>query len=117
MSLRLALIAAVLCAVGCTTAAAERQPFSLDALFANPAGYVSQHYQRSQLPAALIADLTSANFECQHSAQSSVCGRSRRAGNCFYTDTVRIYSDKPVEAARDQPRCMGVLPPRPRQNP
>lgn len=114
--MRLLLVAAALCAASCATAAAEREPFSLDALFADPPGYVSAHYQRNELPSALIADLTAANFECQNSAQASTCGRSRRSGNCFYMDTVRIYADKPVEAARNQPRCMGVLPPRPRQN-
>ena len=109
--IRFLAFAAALFAASCTTASAEREAFSLDALFADAPAYVSAHYQRSEVPAALIADLTAANFECQNSATASTCSRSRQVGNCFYFDTVRIFADAPVQAERDQPRCLGALPP------
>ncbi len=88
----------------------QRGPFSVDALFSNPTLYLANHYQRSELPASLISDLTAAGFECQHSAAGSRCTHMRRASRCFFADSVDIDAALNV-VTRSEPRCMGVLPP------
>lgn len=112
MRMRSELLAlALLAACATPVAVAEREPFNIDALEANANDYVASRYARTELPAALIADLTAAGFECQHSASASQCSHFRtRTGNCFYSDVVEIRADGSV-TAQVAPRCMGVLPP------
>jgi hypothetical protein len=85
----------------------ERAPFSVDALVADAPAYVASRYARSELPAALIADLTALDFRCQHSATMSECGSAQHAvASCFDVVTVRISAET-VTAERNR-RCMGV---------
>lgn len=87
--------------------AQTRQPFSVEALVANAGGYVAGRYAAADLPAALIADLTAAGFDCQHSAAGSECTRVREAeAPCFDVASVRITSGS-VVAEQDR-RCMGA---------
>lgn len=102
--MRLFLVAAFALAA---CASAPREPFSVDALVADAPAYVAARYQSDELPAALIADLEAASFQCQHSATVSECGHTQRAhGSCFNVTTVRIEPAR-VQASRNV-RCMGV---------
>ena len=102
--MRLFLVAAFALAA---CASAPREPFSVDALVADAPAYVAARYQSDELPAALIADLEAASFQCQHSATVSECGYSQRAhGSCFNVTTVRIEPAR-VQASHNV-RCMGV---------
>ena len=57
----------------------------------------------------LIADLEAEEFQCQHSATASECGRSRRAfASCWDVIAVRINAAR-VSAEQNR-RCMGVTP-------
>jgi hypothetical protein len=95
-------------AIACASQASE--PFSVDALLADAPAYVAGRYQRSELPAALIADLAAQEFQCQHSATMSECGRSRHAfGSCWDVVAVRI-STETVRAEQNR-RCMGAQQP------
>ncbi len=100
--------AGVLCvALAACAATPERSPFSIDALVADAPGYVASRYARSELLAALIADLTAQDFQCQHSATMSECGSARHAfASCWDVVTVRISADT-VSAAQNR-RCMGA---------
>jgi len=91
----------------CAATPAVREPFALDAFLADANAYVAPRYASSELPAALIADLEAQEFQCQHSATASECGRSRPAfASCFDVITVRITASD-VSAAQNR-RCMGV---------
>ena len=64
----------VLAVGACASEAREqqaREPLSVDALVADAPAYVEARYQAGELPAALIADLTANDFECQHGATMS----------------------------------------------
>jgi hypothetical protein len=88
-----------------------RAAFSAEALFASAQTYVANRYQRSELPSALISDLTAAGYECQNSAAGSRCTHMRQQSpTCFYADTVDIDTALNVRTHSD-PRCMGVTPP------
>ena len=94
-------------ALAACAAAPERAPFSVDALVADAPAYVASRYQRRELPAALIADLTAEDFQCQHGATTSECGSSRHAfASCFDIVTVRINAE--TVAAEKNRRCLGV---------
>ncbi|MGH6952345.1 MAG: hypothetical protein ACREH4_15890 [Vitreimonas sp.] len=91
-------------------ASQAREPLSVDALVADAPGYVAVRYQTRDLPAALIADLTSQEFQCQHSAAMSECGRARHAfASCWDVVTVRVASET-VRAEQNR-RCMGAQQP------
>lgn len=96
----------VFVAAACASSAAL-EPLSVDDLVANAPNYVASRYERGELPAALINDLTAAGFECQHSAAGSACTRARQAfASCFDVITVDIKADTvTAESAR---RCMGA---------
>jgi len=97
---------AVAVVAACASSVA-REPFSVDALVADAGGYVASRYERSELPAALIADLTAEEFQCQHSATMSECGSARHAfASCWDVVTVRISAD--VVTAERNRRCMGA---------
>lgn len=99
-------LAFVLSACAATQA---REPIFIDALVADAPGYVASRYQRSVLPAALIADLTAQEFQCQHSATMSECGSAQHAfGSCFDIVTVRISAET-VTAEKNR-RCLGAQP-------
>lgn len=103
-----ALLMAALALAGCVTSSPQRAPLSVDALIANAPAYVAQRYRPSELPSALIADLTAIDFQCQHSATASECGRAQHAfASCWDVVTVRISATAPVEAGQAR-RCMGV---------
>ena len=86
-----------------------RQPFAVDALVADASAYVAARYQPGELPAALIADLRAEEFQCQHAATMSECGRARHAfGSCYDVVDVRISAVR-VEAEQNR-RCMGAQP-------
>lgn len=88
-----ALAAALLAACASTSIT----PFAIESLIADPQGYVASRYATSPMPAALIEDLTDVDFQCQHSASGSECGRARQGfGNCFDIVTVHIRPDEPV---------------------
>jgi hypothetical protein len=59
------------------------------------------------LAAALIADLTAQEFQCQNSATVSECGNARHAfASCWDVVNVRIEAER-ITAERNR-RCMGV---------
>lgn len=102
--------AAVLALAIAACASQARGPFSVDALVADAPAYVAARYQRVELPAALIADLTAEAFQCQHRAMMSECGRSRHAfASCWDVVTVRISAED-VRAEQNR-RCMGAQQP------
>ncbi len=104
-----ALLLSLLVSACAATPQAPAAPFSVDALVADAPAYVASRYERGALPAVLIADLTASEFQCQHSATMSECGRSRHAfGSCFDVVTVRISAET-VSAAQNR-RCMGANP-------
>ena len=85
----------------------QRERFSIDALVADAPGYVASRYHRNELPAALIADLTAEEFQCQHSATISECGSSRHAfGSCF--DIVSVTITAETVTAEKNRRCLGA---------
>lgn len=87
--------------------AQTRAPFSVEALVADAQSYIASRYERGDLPAALIADLIAADFQCQHSAAGSECSRVREAAaSCFDVASVRITPER-VVAEQDR-RCMGA---------
>ena len=106
MKSTVAAIFILVCAAG-VSAAQTRAEFSVEALVENAPTYVASRYARSELPAALIADLTAAGFECQNSATASACTRSREASPvCFDVVRVDITADS---VSADQNRlCMGA---------
>lgn len=86
---------------------AARQRISVDALVADAQGYVSGRYHSSELPAALITDLTAEGFSCQHSATASQCVLTQEANAaCFDVYEVQITAQA-VTAEKDR-RCMGA---------
>jgi len=88
-------------------AAQPREQISIDQLIADAPTYVAARYRSDELPAALIADLTAQDFQCQHSATQSECDRSRHAfASCFDVVTVRIGPGR-VDADQNR-RCMGA---------
>lgn len=98
-----------LCVFACAgvSAAQTRAAFSVEALVANAPAYVAERYAQSELPSALIADLTAAGFECQHSAAGSECTRSREATPvCFDVARVSIAAD--AVTADENRLCMGA---------
>lgn len=87
--------------------AQTRAAFSVEALVANASTYVAGRYAQSELPSGLIADLTAAGFECQHSASGSACTRSREASPvCF--DVVRVDISAENVSADQNRLCMGA---------
>lgn len=106
--MRISLATLTLLAASLGAASAQtREPFSVEALVANAGVYVAERYVPRELPAALIADLTSADFQCQESAADSECTRVREAAApCFDVVSVRITADN-VAAEQDR-RCMGA---------
>jgi hypothetical protein len=91
----------------CASAPPERGPLVLDALLADATGYVAERYAGDEKPAALIADLTAEEFQCQHSATASECGRARHAfASCWDVISVRI--DATRVTAQSNRRCMGA---------
>jgi hypothetical protein len=107
MAIRLALSLALSLALAACAAAPERERFSIDALVADAPGYVASRYHRNELPAALLADLTAEEFQCQHSATISECGSSRHAvGSCFDVVSVTITAEA-VTAVKNR-RCLGA---------
>jgi hypothetical protein len=98
------------CAAAEPQQARPREQISIDALVADAPAYVASRYAPSELPAALIADLTAQDFQCQHSATMSECGSARHAfASCFDVVTVRISATAPIEAEQNR-RCMGANP-------
>ena len=98
-----------LCVFACAgvSAAQTRAAFSVEALVANAPAYVAERYAQSELPSALIADLTAAGFECQHSAAGSECTRSREATPvCFDVARVSVAAD--AVSADENRLCMGA---------
>jgi hypothetical protein len=90
-------------------ASRAREPFSVDALVADAPAYVAARYRPGELPSALIAELTAEEFQCQHSATMSECGRARHAfASCFDVVDVRIAAES-VQAEQNR-RCMGAQP-------
>lgn len=109
--MRIAFLALALaaCATDATPARTPtvRAPFAVDALIADAPAYVASRYQREELPAALIADLAAADFQCQHSATMSACGRTQHAfASCFDVVSVRIGAD--TVTAETNRRCLGA---------
>ncbi len=106
----LALLALAACApVGAQTPA-SRERISVDALMADAQTYVAGRYRASELPAALIADLTAEGFTCQHSATASQCGMTNHAfGSCFDNYDVQITPER-VTAEKNR-RCLGAQAP------
>ena len=103
----LSIIAVCLLACAGVSAAQTRAAFSVEALVANAPAYVASRYAQSELPSALIADLTAARFECQHSASGSECTRSREATPvCF--DVVRVSITAEAVSADQNRLCMGA---------
>lgn len=87
--------------------AQTRAAFSVEALVANAPAYVASRYAESEIPSALIADLSAASFECQHSASGSQCTRSREASPvCF--DVVRVDITATAVSADQNRLCMGA---------
>lgn len=107
----LALLAIAACApVGAQTPTAPRERISVDALMADAQTYVAARYRASELPAALIADLTAEGFTCQHSATASQCGMTNHAfGSCFDNYDVQITAER-VTAEKNR-RCLGAEAP------
>lgn len=104
--MRSAALALVL--AGCA-APITRDPIGIDALVADAPAYVAQRYRANELPEALIADLTAAGFQCQHSTTSAECGRADHAfASCFDVYTVQITVGA-VRAEKNR-RCMGAQP-------
>jgi len=102
-----AALALMLAACAAQAEHVERGPIAIDALVENAQAYVDQRYARDELPAALIADLTVQEFQCQHSATVSECGNARHAfASCWDVVNVRISAER-VTAERNR-RCMGV---------
>ncbi|MEQ1491377.1 MAG: hypothetical protein ABL932_12595 [Terricaulis sp.] len=104
-------IASVLavCLFVCTgvSSAQTRAAFSVEALVADAPAYVASRYAQSELPSALVADLTAASFTCQHSASGSECTRSREASPvCF--DVVRVDITADAVTADQNRLCMGA---------
>lgn len=103
----------VLVTLACTTIltgsvlAQNRSAFSVEALVADASRYVAARYAPSELPAALITELTAAGFECRQSAAGGECTRTREAAApCFDVTRVDISSDG---VSADQNRlCMGA---------
>ena len=94
-------------ALAACAATPERERFSIDALVADAPGYAASRYHRNELPAALIADLTAEEFQCQHSATMSECGSSRHAfGSCF--DVVSVTITAETVTAEKNRRCLGA---------
>lgn len=109
MKLGLAVFALLAACAGAPDSPPVRAPFSVDALVADAPAYVASRYARSELPAALIADLTAEEFQCQHSATASECGRTRHAfGTCFDVVNVSIAAD--TVTAQQNRRCLGARP-------
>lgn len=101
-------LALALALAACATPV-ERGPIALDALIADARAYVTQRYRPNELPAALIADLTAAGFQCQDRASGSECGRADPAfATCFDVYTVQI--DAAVVRAEMNRRCLGGRP-------
>ncbi len=97
------------CLLACSGAsfAQTREAFSVEALVANASTYVAGRYAQSELPSGLIADLTAAGFECQHSAAGNACTRSREASSvCF--DVVRVDITAAAVSADQNRLCMGA---------
>lgn len=87
-----------------------REPFSVDALVADAPAYVAARYGAGELPSALIGDLTAENFQCEHIATMSECGRARLAfALCWDVVAVRISAEA-VRADQNR-RCMGAQAP------
>jgi hypothetical protein len=100
---------AALAALLAACASNAREPFSVDALVADAPAYVAARYEAGELPAALIAELTAEEFQCQHSAAISECGRARHAfASCWDVVDVSI-SAAGVQASQNR-RCMGAQP-------
>jgi hypothetical protein len=107
MSLRLCCAGLAALLAACVSNA--REPFSVDALAADAPAYVAARYEANELPAALIAELTAEEFQCQHSAAMSQCGRARHAfASCWDVVDVSI-SLAGVQASQNR-RCMGAQP-------
>ncbi|MBX9745332.1 MAG: hypothetical protein K2X34_00425 [Hyphomonadaceae bacterium] len=91
----------------CATSAPVREPFSIDAFLADANGYVASRYEARERPAALIADLESQDFQCQHSATVSECSRARHAfASCWDVINVRVQASG--VSAESNRRCMGA---------
>ncbi len=87
--------------------AQTRAPFSVEAIVADAYGYVAARYPAGELPSALIADLETAGFQCQHSATGSECTRSQQASEpCF--DVVRVDISATTVSADQNRLCMGA---------
>ncbi|MDZ4690453.1 hypothetical protein [Terricaulis sp.] len=105
--MRTAIFIGLFLALPASALAQTREPFSVEALVANATAYVEARYTRSELPSALIADLTAAGFQCQHSGSGNDCTRSREAGgSCFDVTNVSITAEG-VAADRNR-LCMGA---------
>lgn len=101
---------ALLALAACASPPPQRPAFEFQGLREDAPTYVALRYDRSELPAALIADLEADGFTCQHSATVSECARSIRTSPvCFNVAIVRISNTAPVYAEQN-PRCMGANP-------
>jgi hypothetical protein len=101
------IVVSLILALPACAAAPPREQISIDQLVADAPAYVAARYRANELPAALIADLSAQDFQCQHSATQSECGRSRHAfASCFDVVTVRIGAER--VAAEQNRRCMGA---------
>lgn len=105
--MRTVIFVGLLLAMPAAALAQTREPFSVEALVANATAYVEARYTQSELPSALIADLTAAGFQCQRSGSGSDCTLSREAGvACFDVTNVSIGAEG-VAADRNR-LCMGA---------
>lgn len=84
-------------------------PFSLEALRADPARYVDQHYAGTDMPTALATDLTTQGFTCTPRETATECVLAQPAfASCFDVWSVRIEMAVQVEVNR---RCTGAMAP------
>lgn len=103
------LVSALILLLPACASAQPREQLAIDQLVADAPAYVAARYRADELPGALIADLTAQDFQCQHGATQSECGRARHAfASCFDVVTVRIGADH-VQAEQNR-RCMGAQP-------
>ena len=107
---------ALLGACASVEAPSRREAFSVEALFADAPAYIASRYAHSELPAALVADMTASGFTCSSAPDVTACGRTHEhtgpSPPCFYSDVIYYYPNGHITAQWDAPRCMGVQPPR-----
>lgn len=90
---------------------AATAPFSLEALRADPEGYVDQRYASGDLPNALENDLSAQGFTCAPREAATECTLAQPVFEpCFDVWNVTITADAPVDVEVDR-RCLGAMPP------